>query len=219
MLQQECDRMKTDERGVSPVVGVMLMLSVTVMIAAVVSAAAGSLSDTDKKAPSAILEVRFYENRSYGDFSANAMTIEHVSGNALQTKDLSITTYFRNESGQLVKGSLSDEESVLVDSGGYSGVLFINDQDRFGSPVQDCLCNPGYKSWFGNASAVLMTGDLLVTPAQYYDSTHENLALDKILNAGTLDPETGYKAGAVINVKITHIPSGQVIFDKDVVVV
>jgi archaeal type IV pilus assembly protein PilA len=212
--------MKTHEGGVSPVVGVMLMLAVTVMIAAVVSAAAGTFSQTEKKAPNAVLEVRFYENRSYGDFSANAMTIEHVSGSPLQTRDLMITTYFRNESGQLVKGSLNNEESVPVDSVKDCGVLFINDQDRFGSPLQCGTCGTnGYKSWFGNASAVLMPGDLLVTPAQYYDSTHENLALNKILNTDTLDPETGYKAGLVINVKITHITSGQVIFDKDIVVV
>ena len=41
---------KTEE-GVSPVVGVMLMLSVTVIIAAIVSAAAGSFSGTGKKPP------------------------------------------------------------------------------------------------------------------------------------------------------------------------
>jgi flagellin-like protein len=213
--------MKKTEEGVSPVVGVMLMLAVTVIIAAIVSAAAGGLSGSQKKAPSAILEVHFYENRSYGTFSAPAMTIEHVSGNALQTKDLSITTYFRNETGQLIKGYLLGEKAVTVDSGDYCGVLFINDQDRFGnlSPLRNA--NTGYKSWFGNASAVLMAGDILVTPAQFYGSPpHNNLALDYILNTPDVtDPASGYRAGAVITTKIVHIPSGQVIFDKDVVVV
>ena len=212
---------KTDE-GVSPVVGVMLMLSVTVIIAAIVSAAAGGLSGTEKKAPSAILEVHFYENRSYGEnLYSNTMTIEHISGNPLQTRDLSISTYFRNESGQMIKGSLLGEKTAPVGSD-YCGVLFINDRARFeGSPLQGS--DTGYRSWFGNASAVLMAGDLLVTPAQYYGSTHENLALDSLLNFKTFDPSgkinNGYRAGAVITVKIVHIPSGQVIFDKDVVVV
>ena len=216
-----CARIEKSDDGVSPVVGVMLMLSVTVIIAAIVSAAAGGLSGTEKKAPSAILEVHFYENRSYGDnLFSNAMTIEHISGNALQTKDLSITTYFRNESG-LVKGSLVGEKAVPVGSK-YCGVLFINDQARFeGSPLRSS--DTGYRSWFGNASAVLMAGDVLVTPAQYYSSSHENLALDSILNFRTYDSSgtvsNGYRAGAVITVKIVHIPSGQVIFDKDVVVV
>jgi archaeal type IV pilus assembly protein PilA len=214
--------MQMPDDGVSPVVGVMLMLSVTVIIAALVSAAAGGLSGSEKKAPSAILEVHFYENRSYGDnLFANAMTIEHISGNALQTKDLSISTYFRNQSGQLIKGYLLGERSRPVGSD-YCGVLFINDRSRFGDfPLRGT--DTGYMSWFGNASAVLMAGDLLVTPAQYYGASHENLALDSILGFRTFDPsgtiDNGYRAGAVINVKIVHVPSGQVIFDKDVVVV
>jgi archaeal type IV pilus assembly protein PilA len=216
---------KTDD-GVSPVVGVMLMLSVTVIIAAIVSAAAGGLSGTEKKAPSSILEVRFYDNRSYGGFSADAMTIEHISGSPLQTRDLSITTYFRNESGQLIKGYLLGEKGVPGDdawndfgSGTYSGVLFINDRDRFGSPLRGS--DTGYTSWFGNASAVLMAGDVLVTPAQFCgpSAPHNNPGLNYILNADTTDPASGYRPGAVITTKIVHIPSGQLIFDKDVVVV
>ena len=165
---------KTEE-GVSPVVGVMLMLSVTVIIAAIVSAAAGSFSGTREKAPSTILEVHFYENRSYGSFSAPAMTIEHISGSPLLTKDLSITTYFTSASGQIIKGYLIGEKAVPGNdswtnsnftSNKWSGVLFINDQDRFGgSPLQSS--GNGYESWFGNASAVLMPGDILVTPAQF----------------------------------------------------
>jgi FlaG/FlaF family flagellin (archaellin) len=218
--------MEKSEGGVSPVVGVMLMLSVTVIIAAIVSAAAGGLSGSGKKAPSAILEVHFYENRSYGSFSAPAMTIEHISGNPLQTKDLSITTYFRNESGQLIKGSLLGEKAVAgnsawstFDADTYSGVLFISDQDRFDSPLQNS--GAGYKSWFGNTSAVLMAGDVLVTPAQFCGPSqpHTNPGLNYILNFDTTDSASGYQAGAVVTTKIVHIPSGQVIFDKDVVVV
>ncbi|MDD1689982.1 MAG: type IV pilin N-terminal domain-containing protein [Methanoregula sp.] len=208
-------RIKSDD-GVSPVVGVMLMLAVTVIIAAIVSAAAGGLSGTEKKAPSAILEVHFYDNRSYGGgvFSSDTMTIEHMSGNPLQTKDLSIATYFRNASG-LIKGSLMGEKSVPVGSQNC-GVLYINNPDRFGEPRQDSGIT-GYQNWFGNSSAVLMPGDMLVTPAQYFGSSN-NTALHQIL---TIDPDAdpAYRAGAVVNVKIVHIPTGQVIFDKDVVVI
>ncbi|MDO8873465.1 MAG: type IV pilin N-terminal domain-containing protein, partial [Methanoregula sp.] len=213
------------DTAVSPVVGVMLMLAITVMIAAIVSAAAGGLSGTGKKAPSAILEVHFYDNRSYDDFTAHAMTIEHVSGNPLQTKDLSISTYFRNQSG-LIKGYLLGEKYVAGNdvwsqfkAGINCGVLFINDLDRFGSPLQGS--STGNKNWFGNSSAVLMAGDILVTPAQFCGpvTPHNNPGLNYILNFDTTDPDNGYRAGSVIAVRIVHIPSGQVIFDKDVVVV
>ncbi|MGB7787903.1 type IV pilin N-terminal domain-containing protein [Methanoregula sp.] len=222
---------KTEE-GVSPVVGVMLMLSVTVIIAAIVSAAAGGFSGTRDKAPSAILDVHFYENRSYGSFSAPSMTIGHISGSPLQTKDLSITTYFTNASGQMIKGYLIGEKAVPgndswtgsnFNSNTYSGVLFINDQDRFGPPLQSS--GTGYESWFGNASAVLMPGDVLVTPAQFCSSvppvpseSHINPGLNYILNFDTTAGGSGYQAGAIITVRIVHIPTGQVIFDKDVVV-
>jgi len=214
-----CSRPDKAGDAVSPVVGVMLMLSVTIIIAAIVSAAAGGFSGTREKAPSAILEVHFYENRSYGTFYADTMTIEHISGSPLQTKDLSIVTYFRNASGQLIRGGLLGENPVPVGSQ-YCGELFINDQDRFPSQLQDT--DSGYKGWFGNASAVFMAGDVLVTPAQYsIDAPQANLALDRILDpSGTTTAiDNGYRAGAVINTKIVHIPSGQVIFDKDVVVV
>jgi FlaG/FlaF family flagellin (archaellin) len=204
----------------------MLMLSVTIIIAAAVSTAAGVFSETGKKAPSAILDVHFYQNRSYGSFSADTMTIEHVSGSPLQTKDLSITTYYRNQSGQLIKGFLTGEKAVtgnaawgVFNTGTYSGVLFISDPDRFGSPLRSSA--PGAGSWFGNASAILMAGDVLVTPAQFCgpSAPHTNPALNYILNSDTSDPATGYQAGTVITVKIVHIPSGQIIFDKDVVVI
>ncbi|MDD1687326.1 type IV pilin N-terminal domain-containing protein [Methanoregula sp.] len=222
---QEWIFMVRNDEGVSPVVGVMLMLAVTVIIAAIVSAAAGGLSGTNKQAPSAILEVHFYENKSYGDSFVNTMTIEHVSGDPLQTKDLSISTYFRNSTGQLIKGSLMGENTSKIRDGEYCGTLFINDQDRFGNSPLVNTEKGKYKSWFGNTSAVLMAGDSLVTPAQYYAATSEkeNLALDEILNFKTYDNtgviDNGYKAGSVITVKIVHIPSGQIIFDKDVVIV
>lgn len=55
--------------AVSPVVGVMLMLSVTIMIAAVVSTFAGGFSDTSEKVPQTSFNVRvnLLENRTYFD--------------------------------------------------------------------------------------------------------------------------------------------------------
>jgi FlaG/FlaF family flagellin (archaellin) len=215
-----------NQNGVSPVVGVMLMLSVTIIIAAVVSSTAGGLSGTGTKAPSAILDVHFFQNRSYGTFTADTMMIEHVSGSPLQTKDLSIATYIRNESGDMTKGYLIGEKAVAgndawgtFDSGTYSGVLFINDQNRFGFPLQGT--KTGFRSWFGNISAVLMPGDVLVTPAQFCgpSAPHENPALNFLLGFDTSDPGNGYQAGAVITTKIIHTPSGQILFDKDVIVV
>lgn len=55
--------------AVSPVVGVMLMLSVTIMVAAIVSTFAGGFSDTGEKVPQTSFKVRanLLENRTYFD--------------------------------------------------------------------------------------------------------------------------------------------------------
>ena len=51
LVQQGCVWVGKTEEGVSPVVGVMLMLAVTIIIAAIVSAAAGQLFRHQGKSP------------------------------------------------------------------------------------------------------------------------------------------------------------------------
>lgn len=63
------------EDAVSPVIGVMLMLVVTIIIAAVVSGFAGGLMGTSEKTPNAVIG---------GEFSiANGMTITHLGGDPI----------------------------------------------------------------------------------------------------------------------------------------
>ncbi|MBP2134027.1 hypothetical protein J2128_001993 [Methanomicrobium sp. W14] len=63
------------ESGVSPVVGIMLMLVVTLVIAAVVSGFAGGLVSSNSKAPSASVS---------GTYSiSQGMTISHNGGDAI----------------------------------------------------------------------------------------------------------------------------------------
>jgi archaeal type IV pilus assembly protein PilA len=74
---------KSTERAVSPVVGVMLMLVVTIIIAAVVSAFAGGTVSSQSKTPQATIK---------GMFSlATGMEITHMGGDALATNDLVFT--------------------------------------------------------------------------------------------------------------------------------
>jgi len=224
--------MKKQDSAVSPVVGVMLMLAVTIMIAAIVSATAGSFSNTEKKAPGAILDVSIYGAKDYGDFSAPTMTIKHVSGNVLQTKDLQIVTYYTVPgSGNISRGSLSGETAVTLKNG-RCGTLFINDENRFGTQTVQPLTGGGNGNWFGNASATFRPGDILVTPAQYCKDEdtdaqnpdlHRNPGMEKLFpNVNFIKSSTSgtdeFPAGGVVTVKIIHTPSGQIIFDKDVVI-
>lgn len=71
---------KNNDRAVSPVVGVMLMLVVTIIIAAVVSAFSGGLAGGQKKIPQATMQA---------DFSIiDGMTIRHAGGDALPMADI-----------------------------------------------------------------------------------------------------------------------------------
>jgi archaeal type IV pilus assembly protein PilA len=236
--------MKDQESGVSPVVGVMLMLAVTIMIAAIVSATAGNFSNTEKKAPSAILDVSIYAAKDYGSFSTPTMIIRHVSGNVLQTKDLQIVTYYTVPgTGNISRGSLMGETAVQGESGwsdfsesDQCGALFINDENRFGSDTVQSSSS-GHGNWFGNSSAVFKPGDILVTPAQYCGNSgdakdsassnlHRNPGMEKLFpnvifiegNGSNGKPTGQFPAGNVVSVKIIHTPSGQIIFDKDVVI-
>ena len=72
--------MKRYENAVSPVVGVMLMLVVTIIIAAVVSAFAGGAVSGQKKIPQATIT---------GKFSvSNGLQITHTGGDGLATADM-----------------------------------------------------------------------------------------------------------------------------------
>ncbi|MDO8872053.1 MAG: type IV pilin N-terminal domain-containing protein [Methanoregula sp.] len=71
--------------AVSPVVGVMLMLVVTIIIAAVVSAYAGGLSKETTKAPQAII---------HGSYSiSEGMIIEHTGGDPVGTPSVRFLVY------------------------------------------------------------------------------------------------------------------------------
>lgn len=69
------------EEGVSPVIGVMLMIVVTVIIAAVVSAFAGGYANEDKKAPTAVISCKVLSDR---------LLFTHESGDYLELIDCNI---------------------------------------------------------------------------------------------------------------------------------
>ncbi|WP_343241732.1 type IV pilin [Methanoculleus sp. UBA312] len=86
------------EDAVSPVVGVMLMLVVTIIIAAVVSAFSGSLIDgTDQKAPTLTMDIKIANTGSWSGSGFTA-TVTSVSA-PIHTKDLKIVTSWKPNGG------------------------------------------------------------------------------------------------------------------------
>ena len=84
------NRTKQNEHAVSPVVGVMLMLVVTIIIAAVVSGFAGGLVSGEKKAPSVDIETHIINT---GMFTGSGITLAVKSvSEPIPTKDLKLVT-------------------------------------------------------------------------------------------------------------------------------
>ena len=91
--------LKKKEDAVSPVIGVMLMLVVTIVIAAVVAAFAGGLGSDVEMAPTAALNIDVYAD-------GNKVKIESLSGETLIANDITIKV--SDERGTLGQAKLSD---------------------------------------------------------------------------------------------------------------
>jgi FlaG/FlaF family flagellin (archaellin) len=101
---------KNDEDGVSPVVGVMLMLIVTVLIAAVVSGFAGGLVGGHQKSPTLTMDVQIVNTGSYLDsgFSANVLGVSQpINTNQLKIVTSWTTTMKDNTSADLAGTSMA----------------------------------------------------------------------------------------------------------------
>jgi len=72
------------EDAVSPVVGVMLMLVVTIIIAAIVSAFAGGMADSQKVSPSLVVKGSYSQD--------DGMRIEHAGGDPVALSEIEFRT-------------------------------------------------------------------------------------------------------------------------------
>jgi len=135
------------ERAVSPVVGVMLMLVVTIIIAAVVSAFAGGITSGQTKPSQANIK---------GTFSiSEGMTISNAGGDSLPTKDLVFTIRDGPTFGANLESSTAQSinmSTIFVSSGArgagpmrtIDGAFYMtsfNPGDSVSINSTDCTCN------------------------------------------------------------------------------
>ena len=110
--------MKDD--AVSPVIGVMLMLSITIILAAVLMAFAGGMADTKPATPSVDLSAEFVKSGS--DI---VLCLSHDGGDALNPDDIKVTAYVRNAAASgtplIIKDFIGDDttwnagETLVID--------------------------------------------------------------------------------------------------------
>ena len=113
----------TEDRAVSPVIGVILMVAITVILAAVIGAFVLGIGGDQNATPSASISL----DVDTGDTDTDGtVTIEHNSGQTLDLEELRLSidgTFAEDEDGNQEVSVLSEEdslsagESVEVDDG------------------------------------------------------------------------------------------------------
>lgn len=172
--------------AVSPVVGVMLMLVVTIVIAAVVSGFAGGLASSQEKAPQASIAVSTGYVSGTGTSNPSGhfdIKFEHMGGDPIRTKDCKFITFLTLPNGTVIKHeqaatsplARSEDPAQINGSASYSRGPHLTDPQKYAYP-----CNPpsnvtvngwqilgvdalpeGNYAWFGNA--VWLPGDVART--------------------------------------------------------
>ena len=93
-----------NEDAVSPVIGVMLMLVVTIVIAAVVAAFAGGIATDTEPTPSVVLTADAYPTK---------VILQSLSGDRLETAGLDVVVY-SGDGTLLAKGAVPTTEKYFT---------------------------------------------------------------------------------------------------------
>ena len=242
--------------AVSPVVGVMLMLVITIIIAAVVSMYAGGLINSTEKAPTLTMDVTIKNTGYYASsvFEAKVLSVSEP----IATKDLKLVTSWTvtnktvvgthpKSGADIIDGNLTVGGTAVTSAGnvfgwtsggGFEGMTAPwgygngiqapnsgkpnNKQQQFGNYT--LLGGTVMTAWPAGQSGGFITttgGDGYGTTKQYYYSgawTYaENSKVDGM--QAVLGKNWEYlRTGDTVNVKLIHMPSGQTIYEKNVVV-
>lgn len=231
--------LKKSDDAISPVIGVMLMLVMTVVIAAVITVfATGIVTDTEP-APTAILDVKIKSNVQvlddgmYAGLNGPDFWITHVSGDAVDTRDIEIRVSWTDQDGKYHQSSYSaekfKEERGIVEIPNSFGVAKRN------QPMYAKVKGETIRNEFGSRGLDKYFGDVILTPGLkltahadhlYLGATNKrNPCMDVIfdssgefLDDATLGIMKYLPEGTAVNVMILHIPSNKAIFDKEVIV-
>ncbi|MGI6502806.1 MAG: type IV pilin N-terminal domain-containing protein [Candidatus Methanoculleus thermohydrogenotrophicum] len=113
-----------NESAVSPVIGVMLMLVVTIIIAAVVSAFAGGMTGTETNAPQAVIQGTY-------SLSSDILQLHHAGGDQLSTQKIIITIQQNDE-------DFGGYMSLFTQMGTGAGLIIAN---------KSCISNSDGECW------------------------------------------------------------------------
>ena len=186
------------EQAVSPVIGVMLMITVTIIIAATLSAFVGGSTGDLKKNPQATLVVT-----SDGDGDSFNLLFEHHGGDTLRTEDLEIITWVKDLNGNMVKHVQDpDDVAAACDAYGRRLPVIYNSQAGAGDVSQAF----GSAVW---ASGTTAGTDDLVGTAKFLgvdDGTgSEQILSGLIANRTPVEIDIVYRPSDIVILKTTTL--------------
>ena len=206
--------------AVSPVVGVMLMLVVTIVIAAVIAAFSSGLTASQEEGPVAAFSVEMSAANVPNTNDDYYVQLQLLAGDSLKTSELKIDTSYKvpstfngatvTHAGKIIDhtidGSLEHTKDNYIDTT-LENYPFVHQTTSVEGSLQATMLG---------ASAVnnMYTIDKLTLKAG------DKIRISKLEFLGfDTDDKTnyGFNEGSIVHVTITHIPSNKVLFDKDVV--
>jgi len=174
-----------DKKGVSPVIGVILMVAITVILAAVIASFVFGMGSKVKSAPNAQLVLSDHEDKIDDNTGGDKILyISHYSGDTLKCEELKIIV-FDKTNGQ--KDVLTWNQTANQFQGTN---LIVN--------VTAGTDGNNGKYYYVAHSGVIEVGDTVVL--------YEKNGAD-FLNAGNVP--------ATIEVQIVHIPTNSIIFSGE----
>lgn len=193
-----------NSEAASPVIGVMLMLVVTIIVASAVSAFAGGFASDQEKAPVAQLDVQLKP----GD-GAPKLVLTHLGGDPLDTGELKIITYYHEISHS--PSEVTEEEIFKhTTDGSLDPMNTINNFDavEYEAGNSSFVSNDGYPCTISNGDPVKYWGNSTMMQGDIY-TTINAISLESVITTQDVGDEH-------VEVEIIHIPSGKTILSKEV---
>jgi len=198
--------------AVSPVIGVMLMLVVTIIIAAFVSVFAGNAFGNTETTPSAAIDVKIMSDGG-SDHNQYVMLIEHPGGSSIPTSDMRIICYYTPPAST---GKTMQRGEVTSSTSAVTGMV-VNGETIPSVDVpylnDVALGKPGDTGTnFGDFS--FSSGDVMSTGSS--EGTRVLLGFD--MTTAAARDSFGFGRGSAVDVEIVHLPSQKVLYSGQVIV-
>ena len=237
--------LKKSDDAVSPVIGVMLMLVITVVVAGVIAAFGTGMVGETESAPNVVLDVNILTNfdtatQDFKGLRGPDFQIRHVAGDPLDTDEIEIQIAWTDQYGTFhdstysAAGFAANYPHVVSSTDGAGGArnqpMYMKAQEvpaligsvyKYGSNAHnyyfgDVVLTPGFRV---TASADFLVDNSNNKGSRYMDAIFDSSGTirtdDSVNDPGIMEY---LPAGTPVEITILHIPSNTIIYEKEVIV-